>query len=87
MSMIQLSGTLINTFKAPPRAGTEEPERDKIQIMGEVVLLNGETRMDLMTITVPDAAKYSALKGSPITLPVGVFAPAKGQVVFFINQR
>lgn len=87
MSMIQLTGTLINTYKAPPRAGTEEPEKDKIQIMGEVVLPNGETRMDLMTITVPNAAKYSDLKGTSVTVPVGVFAPAKGQVVFFINQR
>lgn len=87
MSMIQLSGQLVNTFKAPIRkdANEGEQEKDKLQILGEVLLKNGETRMDLVTITVPDARKYEGQEGSVVTLPVGAFAPQKGTVIYFVT--
>jgi len=87
MSMLKLTGTLVNTFRAPLRRGAEagEVEKDKLQIMGDVLLNNGESRKDLVTITVPDARKYAGQEGSEISLSVGVFAPAKGQVIFFVT--
>jgi len=86
MSMINLTGTLVNTFRAPIRKDAEEgeTEKDKLQILGKVQLRNGESRMDLITITVPDASQYESQKGKSISLPVGVFSPAKGNVVFFV---
>lgn len=87
MSMLKLTGTLVNTFRAPLRRGAEagEVEKDKLQILGDVLLNNGESRKDLVTITVPDARKYAGQEGSEISLSVGVFAPAKGQVIFFVT--
>ncbi len=88
MSMITLNGTLLNTFKAPVRKGSEEgeKEKDKIQILGDVALPNGEVRKDLMTITVKDASKFEGRHGEDISLAVGAFAPQKGTVIFFQVQ-
>ena len=84
MSMISLNGILINAFKTPAKGDFEE--KDKIQIMGDVVLQNGSVRKDLITITVPDADEYEHLKGTEISVGVGVFAPQKGTVIFFIQK-
>jgi hypothetical protein len=78
--MIHLQGQLINTFKATNREGEE---KDKVQILGSIAQQNGESRYDLMTVTVQDAGKYSEKKGQQVTVPVGVFAPQKGTVIFF----
>lgn len=81
MSMITLNGTLLNVFKAPARGDADE--KDKIQILGDVALPNGEVRKDLMTITVKDARQYEGRQGEAISLAVGAFAPQKGTVIFF----
>lgn len=85
MSMITLNGQLLNTYRAPVRKNAEEgeKEKDKIQILGDIALPNGEVRKDLMTITVRDARKYQDLEGTVIAVSVGAFAPQKGTVIFF----
>lgn len=85
MSMITLNGTLLNIFRAPVRKNAEqgEIEKDKIQLLGDVPLLNGEIRKDLMTITVKDASRYQHQQGSEISVSVGAFSPQKGTVIFF----
>lgn len=88
MSMITLNGQLLNVFRAPLRKGAEEgeTEKDKIQILGEVALPNGQIRNDLMTITVRDAGEYEHKKGEQVSLAVGAFAPQKGTVIFFESR-
>jgi len=88
MSMLSLTGVLVNTFRAPLRrgAGEGEQEKDKIQLLGDIPLNNGEVRKDLITITVPDARKYESDAGQVISLSVGAFAAAKGHIVFFVNS-
>jgi len=83
--MITLNGQLLNVYRAPLRKNAEEgeTEKDKIQILGEIALPNGEVRKDLMTITVRDARDYQGLEGGDIAVPVGAFAPQKGTVIFF----
>lgn len=81
MSMITLNGMLLNVFKAPARGESEE--KDKIQILGDIALPNGEVRKDLMTITVKDARQYQDLVGGDVAVSVGAFAPQKGSVIFF----
>ena len=85
MSMITLNGTLLNVFRAPVRKNADEgeKEKDKIQILGDIALPNGEVRKDLMTITVRDARQYQDKEGSEISVSVGAFAPQKGTVIFF----
>ncbi len=88
MSMITLNGTLLNVFRAPVRRNAEEGERekDKIQILGDIALPNGEVRKDLMTITVADARQYQDRQGSDVSVSVGAFSPQKGTVIFFEVQ-
>lgn len=88
MSMFSITGTLVNTYRAPVRKGADssEIEKDKIQILGDIPLNNGEVRKDLISITVPDVRKYEGEEGSVITVAVGVFAPQKGQIIYFINR-
>jgi hypothetical protein len=85
MSMITLNGSLLNVYKAPIRKGAEdgETEKDKIQILGDIPLRNGEIRKDLITISVKDARKYEDLEGTEVSIAVGAFAPQKGAVIFF----
>ena len=85
MSMITLNGTLLNVYRAPVRKGADEgeSEKDKVQILGDVALPNGQIRKDLMTITVKDARKYEGQEGAEISMAVGAFAPQKGTVIFF----
>ena len=85
MSMITLNGKLLNVYRAPVPKNAEEgqKEKDKIQILGNIPLPNGETRLDLMTITVADARKFEGQIEHEIAVAVGAFAPQKGQVVFF----
>lgn len=85
MSMISLNGMLLNVFKAPIRKGADEGEveKDKIQILGDVALPNGEVRKDLMTITVKNSKEFEGRQGEEISLAVGAFAPQKGTVIFF----
>ena len=82
MSMITLNGTLLNVFRTPAR-GEGAEEKDKVQILGDVALPNGEIRKDLMTITVKDARAFEGREGTDISLAVGAFAPQKGTVIFF----
>lgn len=81
MSMIQLSGILINTFKTVKSEHSDS--KPKIQILGDVAMPNGEVRKDLMTITVKDISKFENQEGTEITVPVGAFSPMKGQIIFF----
>jgi len=85
MSMITLNGSLLNVYRAPVRKNAEEgeKEKDKIQILGDIPLQNGEIRKDLITISVKDARKYEDLKGTEVSIAVGAFAPQKGAVIFF----
>lgn len=83
--MITLNGTLLNVYRAPLRKNAQEgeTEKDKIQILGDIALPNGEFRKDLMTITVKDARRYQGQEGSEVAVSVGAFAPQKGSVIFF----
>lgn len=88
--MLNLTGVLINAYKAPAfqsktaEKGAEAPEeKPKLQILGDVALKNGEVKKDLLTITVPDLAPYEGKEGTKVSIPVGAFAPSKGNIAFF----
>lgn len=88
--MLNLTGVLVNVYKSPAfvakdaEKDAEKPEdKDKLQILGDVGLKNGETRKDLLTVTVKNIEAYEGLEGSEISVPVGAFAPSKGSIIFF----
>jgi hypothetical protein len=79
MSMLTLQGQLINIFESPKgeKDGKEFGGQDKVQILGEVVLQNGESRNDLVTLTTHDKNLFKDLQGKTVSVPVGVFASGK----------
>jgi hypothetical protein len=87
--MFTLKGVLVNVFKAPTKSnddGTQTGGQHKIQILGDIPLPEGGCRKDLVTLTAHDVSKYEGEEGIEIEVPIGVFAPAKGQIVYYIPK-
>ena len=86
--MLTLTGTLLNTFKSPVgknKDGEEYGGQDKIQILGQVDLPNGESKKDLITLTSHNLEHFEGLEGVNIRVPVGVFVNGK-TASFFIPK-
>lgn len=91
MSMFNICGIVLHTFEQPKRVDSKtgevlSDEKPKVQILGDMPLPNGQTRMEMVTLTCEDVKPYEALKGQKISVSLGIFAPAKGQVVYFIPK-
>jgi len=82
--MLTLEGQIINVFRNPTgvnKDGQEYGGQDRVQIMAENHLQNGETRIDLVNLTVINPRSYEVLKGQRARIPVGCFA--SGRTVAF----
>lgn len=92
MSMFTITGQVVNTFEAPGRAANEkagieaQDAKPKVQILGEMPVPGGQKRVELVTLTCEDQRVYEALRGRTVSVPLGIFAPAKGQVIYFIPK-
>lgn len=86
MSMLTLNGMVANVFRMEAskdkKTGEAIPARDKVQIMAENTLQNGQKRMELVTLTTDNPQAFSKLQGKSVRVPVGVFA-AGGGVQFY----
>lgn len=73
--MYILKGQLINVFRTP-QGKTKDGEKyggdDKLQILHENTLKNGEKRMDLVELAIKDANLYSDKLNQVVTIPVSV---------------
>lgn len=87
--MFTLHGTVVHVFEAPKgiskKTGEEYGGQDKIQIMGNIILDNGQHRMELVTLTTDQGAAFQKLVGAPVTLPVAFYA-SKGGVGFYLPK-
>ena len=87
--MLQITGQVVNFFTVEggtDKEGKEFAERHKVQLMGNVALPNGNTKYDLMDLTVDDLGLWSGLQGKNIAIEVGAFAPAKNSIVYFVRK-
>jgi hypothetical protein len=55
-------------------------------LLCDETLRNGETRLQLFTLTVDDPAPYEGRKGQEVTVPVGVFAN-QGKIQFYAAKQ
>ena len=85
--MLSLKGQLINFFITPKgeKNGSEYGGQDKVQIIGDVELPNGESRKDMFTLTTHDIHKFKELVGREISIPIGVFNTGKA-IAYFIPK-
>lgn len=90
LSMFTVTGQVLKTFVQPGAVDKTTGEAGepsvKVQILGEMPVQGGDSRVDLITLTVPDKGAYDALKGKRVRVPLGFFAPAKGSIVYFIPK-
>lgn len=90
ISMFTVTGQVLKTFIQPAQVDKETGAMGKpsakVQIMGEMPVQGGDSRLDLITLTVENQQTYDALKGKKIRVPLGFFAPAKGNIVYFIPK-
>lgn len=88
MSMLTLTGTLVHVYTKPAKSNANytSEEKDKIQLLADVPLENGETRKELITLTVADSRTYKGQEGTELRLPVGVMAMAKNNLVFYVAK-
>lgn len=88
--MFSITGELRKVFseRQVDRETGEESTRHRIQILGEIPLrdASGETREDMVTLTVQNPADYRELVRQVITVPFGFFSPGKGNVVTFVPK-
>lgn len=88
--MFNVTGQVLHVFQDSDRTDTDTGEitkgKPKVQILGDVPLANGEIRRDMVTLSVEHKADYEPLVGKTISVPLGMFSPAKGQVVYFIPK-
>jgi hypothetical protein len=73
--MFVLQGKLINIFETP-KGKTKDGEsyggEDKIQVMHETALKNGEKRVDLVDLVVSDLSQYRDKLNSPVSIQVSL---------------
>lgn len=91
MSMFQVTGQVVHVFDAPEVLNKETGEvtresRPKVQLIGDIPLPNGQARFDMVTLSVEDKADWEALKGQRVAVPLGMFAPSKNNIVYFIPK-
>ena len=87
--MLQITGKVINVFTldaGKDKDGKEYTERHKVQLMGQVALPNGDVKMDLMDLTVQDLSDWNDKQGKTVSIDIGAFAPAKGNIVYFVSK-
>lgn len=73
--MFVLKGTLINIFETPKgknKDGESYGGDDRIQVMHETMLSNGEKRVDLVDLTIGDVLPYRDKLNQPVSIPVSL---------------
>lgn len=90
LSMFTVSGQVMKTFVQPGSVdkdtGQVSKPSSKVQIMGEMPVQGGDSRLDMITLTVENIKVYSDLVGKKVRVPLGFFAPNKGNILYFIPK-
>lgn len=89
MSMYTINGELRNAFieKFVDKETGEEITKHRIQVEGHIPTRDGgSTKLEMVTLTVERKQDYEAFLGQEISVPFGMFSPAKGTVIQFVPK-
>ena len=90
MSMFQVTGQVMNVFEQDGMVNKDTGEVGKpipkVQILGEIPVQGDGQKMDLITLTIPKGIDFKALISKKVSIPLGIFAPAKGVIIYFIPK-
>lgn len=89
MSMLTLAGQVMNVLETPKgvnkKTGEEYGGYHQVQLLCREELQNGETRMQLQTLSTDHPEAFKPLQGKVVRVPVGAFARG-GTLHFFIPK-
>jgi len=87
--MFQLTGKVVNVFVSPKglnrKTGEEYGGQDKVQIMGQVPLQDGQFKMELVDLTTEQGEVIKKFEGQEVRCPVA-FYQSRGAVGFYIPK-
>lgn len=87
--MLQMTGMVVNIYTKEGGTDKEgkpfEPSH-KVQIMGAVDLPNGQQQNELIDLKIENLSEWQSLRGKNVAVDVGIYAPAKNSVVYFIKK-
>lgn len=88
MSMLNITGQVLHVFEKPAVKRGDEliDAKPQVQLLGEFVLPNGESRFELVTLSTDTPRDFTEYKGQTVSVPVGAFSPSKGSVIYFIPK-
>lgn len=90
MAMLTLNGLVQNVFNQAEstdrKTGEVRPSHDKVQILAVNIMENGDKRMDMVTMKVPNGEPYRKAVGQMISVPVGAFV-ADGKVAYYVLKN
>jgi len=91
LSMFTVTGQVARTYIQPgtvnKQTGEIKEDSAKVQILGEIPVRGGDaSRLDLITLTVENLKTYADLQGKRVRVPLGFFAPSKGEIIYFIPK-
>lgn len=88
MSMLLLTGNVAHVLLTPTgtnREGVQYGGDYQVQIMGENVLQNDETRMELITVRTTNPEPFKKAIGKKIAVDVGVFV-RNGSISYYMPK-
>jgi hypothetical protein len=81
--MFQATGQIINLFKSP--ASEKYEESYKVQILGDMPLVDGQVKKEMLTLNIPRAV-FNSLQGrtnEEVSIPIGFYVKNGVLVTFF----
>lgn len=90
MSMFLVSGEVLHLYAAPGyrdrETGKYSEDKPKVQLLGDLPLRNGEVEKKVLTVTCDHPEDFQPLKGKQVLVPLGMFSPAKDNIIYFIPK-
>ena len=87
--MLQMTGMVVNLFTkegSKDKEGKEYEPTHKVQILGAVDLPNGDVQNELVDLKVESLSDWQAFRNKVVSVDIGIYAPAKNSVVYFIKK-
>ena len=87
--MLQMTGMVVNLFTkegGKDKEGKEYEPTHKVQILGAVDLPNGDVQNELVDLKVESLSDWQAFRNKVVSVDIGIYAPAKNSVVYFIKK-
>ena len=86
--MFTLNGQVIHVYVSPKgvnKSGEEYGGQDKVQILGDLPLPDGQTRKEMVTLTTNQGNELQQCLGSHISAPIAFWAKASN-IGYFIPK-